>query len=132
MVERAKRELDHIVADLLLPLLQARPAAGGWRLVNWDVEQGVCITLARGDAWLLVELERRDDARECYARTRIFNVCARRQLQPDLSMTSEERRVVDQLVELVRKREGRLPMAPRPAPARGSEVREIVVDRMLM
>jgi DNA repair photolyase len=131
-VERVQRILDEVVGELIAPLLHAAPGRATWRLVSWDAELGICVTVAKGDSWLLVELERRDEARPCYARTSLFNVCARRQTHPELPLTGEERRVVDQLIELVRRRESALPLLPRPAPVRGSEVREIVVDRMLM
>lgn len=126
------RELDRIVGELLAPLLRARPAPGGWRLVDWDVEQGVCVVLARGDEWVLVEFERRDDARGCHARTRRFNVCARHQFEPERPLSPSAHRAVAQLVELVRRREGALPVLQRPAPARGSEVREVRVERALV
>ena len=126
------RKLDQIVAELLAPLLNARPAPGGWRLAGWDVEQGVCVVLARGDEWLLVEFEQRNDARDCYARTARFNVCARYQFDPDKPLGVSAHRAVAQLIEMVRRREGALPVLARPAPERQSEVREVRVERALV
>ena len=120
------------MGELLGPLLSARPPPGGWRLASWDVEQGICVTLARGDEWILVELEDRDDDRPCYARTRRFNVCAGPVLAPGQALGAGARRAVDQLVELVRRREAALPVLPREQAPRGSEVREILVDRALI
>lgn len=129
---RRRRAIDDIVGELLAPLLAARPPPGGFRLAAWDAEQGICVTLARDGGWVLVEFEERDDTRECYARTRRFNVCARRQFAPDQPLGPYERRAVDQLVELVRRREASLPVLPREEAPRGAEVREILVDRMLI
>ncbi|MDC0740795.1 SPL family radical SAM protein [Polyangium mundeleinium] len=126
------RKLDQIVGELLAPLLNARPAPGGWRLAGWDVEQGVCVVLARGDEWVLVEFESRDDTRDCYTRTSRFNVCARHQFDPEKPLSASAHRAVGQLVDMVRRREGALPMVPRPAPTRGSEVREVRVERALV
>jgi DNA repair photolyase len=126
------RKLDQIVGELLAPLLHARPAPGGFRLEGWDVEQGVCVVLARGDEWVLVEFENRDDTRDCYARTSRFNVCARHQFDPDKPLSALAHRAIGQLVEMVRRREGALPVLPRPAPERGSEVREVRVERALV
>jgi DNA repair photolyase len=128
----AARSLDGIVEDLLLPLLRAVPRPGGWRLVNWDCEQGIGVTIARGDVKVLVEFERHDLRRGCYARTARFNVCARRAFEATTPLSDDDRRAVDQLVDLVRRREGRLPVVSRPAPARGAIVREVRVERLLM
>ncbi len=120
-------------ADLFAPLLRAQPAEASWRVVSFDAEQGLCLTLARGDRVMLVELEPRDDALDCLARTRHFNVCAR--TRPGNGTLDEaEHRLVAGVVSVVRAREGRLlPLAaPRPAPARPSAVREITVDRVLV
>lgn len=128
-----RRALEAIVADVLAPLLAAPRAPGKWALESWDYEQGICVTVSKGGSWLLVELERRDEERPCSHRTRWFNVCARRQFGEAGPLDREEERVVEQLVALVRAREARLPLAaPRPEPPRGSEVREILVDRMLV
>ncbi|WP_170229920.1 SPL family radical SAM protein [Polyangium fumosum] len=126
------RRLDQIVGELLAPLLNARPAPGGFRLAGWDVEQGVCVVLVRGDEWVLVEFENRDDTRDCYTRTSRFNVCARHQFDPEKPLSALAHRAVGQLVEMVRRREGALPVIPRPAPTRGSEVREVRVERALV
>jgi DNA repair photolyase len=129
-----ERELDAVVADLLGPLLalQERPSKTGFRLIGWDGEHGVSLTLARGDALVLVELEARDDARPCYARTARFNVHARRPLRAGAPLSPLERRAVDQVVEIVRGREGRLPVVELPTTKRRSLVREIEVSRVLV
>ncbi len=130
LIERA---LDSVVADLLGPLLALeRPSKAGFRLVGWDGEQGICLTLARGDDLVLVELESRDDALPCYASTARFNVHARRPLRPGAPLSKLERRAVEQVVEVVRDREGRLPDVLRPPTSRRTAVREIEVGRLLI
>lgn len=119
--------------QLFAPLLDAKPPPGGWQLVDWDDEQGLCLTLGCGDDFLLVELERRDDARPCYARTDRFNICARRLRSGSApALSAIERRVVDQLTELVSIREHQLPRFERPTVHRRAAVREIRVDRLLV
>jgi DNA repair photolyase len=132
VVQRVRRELDALVGELLAPLLAAHPRPGGWRLVGWDVEQGISISLGRGDVVLLVELEPRDETRDCYSRTSRFNVCARRAFDAGESLTDDERRAVDQLVGLLAEREREMPHRDRPATASRVAVREIEVDRVLM
>ncbi len=127
-----RRAVDDVMAELIGPLLEAKPAPEQWRLESWDAEQGLQLSLARGDVVVLVELETRDDARACHARTARFNVCARRTFRADLPLGVDERRAVDQLVAMIRSREGRLPVVERQATSRSSAVREIEVDRVLM
>ncbi len=127
------RAMDGVMGELFAPLARAKPPPGGWHLVDWDSEQGLCLTFARGDHFLLVELEARDDERPCFARTRRFNVCARRLFAGDAPpLSAAECRPVEQLVELVRSREDQLPRFERPAVTRRTAVREIRVDRVLV
>lgn len=122
-----------MVGELLAPLLAARPRPDGWRLVGWDVEQGISISLGRGDVVLLVELEPRDETRSCYARTQRFNVCVRRAFDAGTPLFDDDRRAVDQLIKMLALREIHLPAGPRPPATRsGAVVREIEVDRVLM
>src|ERR1700722_18369379 len=126
------RALDAIASELLEPLRRAEPTPAQWRLIGWDDEQGLQVSLARGDQVLMVELEALDAGRPCYARTARFNVCARPSFQADRPLESDERRVVDQFVAMIRSRERTLPLLARARAARGAEVREIEVDRLLM
>lgn len=129
----AARELESTLRDLLGSLLQLEtPSKEGWRLVSYDAEQGITLTLGRDSVFLLIELEPRDDSRECYDRTARFNVCARRQFEGDRELTREHRRVVDQVIEIIREREQQLPGQDRLTPGRRAEVREIEVERVLM
>lgn len=124
---------DDAVRRLIEPLLGlTSPSPTGWRLVGWDADQGVSLTLGRGDALLLVEAEARDDARECFARTARFNVVVRRQFAGSEPLDDEERRVAEQVVRILRERERLLPVVERPDASRPSEVREVCVDRVLV
>lgn len=127
------RSVDGVVRDLIAPLLPLERESGtGWRLVGWDAEHGISLTLSYRGAVLLVELEERDDTRECYARTDRFNVCVRRQFERGVDLEPEHRRGIDQVLSIIRAREARLPDVDRESAARRSEVRELEVERVLM
>jgi DNA repair photolyase len=128
---RVQRGVDGAARRLLGPLLEARPGASGWRVVAWDAEQGISLVFGRGERFVLVEIEARDESTDCYARTRLFQICARSQFTADGALRPEERALVDGVVQFLRTREARLAIDTGPAPA-GSEVREIVVDRVLI
>ncbi|MGH7786336.1 MAG: radical SAM protein [Candidatus Binatia bacterium] len=127
----APRSVDGVARTLLAPLLDGRLAASGWRVINWDAEQGICVTLERGTTCLLIELEGRNDQLDCYARTARFNVCVRRQFD-DRPLDDADRELVDAVVAMVGRREGRLPAGARAAATRPTQVREVLVDRVLM
>ncbi|MBI5478913.1 MAG: radical SAM protein [Deltaproteobacteria bacterium] len=128
-----RRAVDEVVADLLAPVLRLeRPSRTGWRLVSWDAEQGISLTLVRGDTHVLVELEPRDEALDCYARTARFNVCVRNPFDRARPLGAAARLAMDQLVRLLQERESRLPVVERPAVSRRVAVREIEVDRVLI
>lgn len=130
-IQRGPRRLEGVVRGVLEPLLNARPGPDGWRLVSWDAEQGVCLVFNRGDRFVLVEWEARNDALDCYARTRLFNVCARSQFTTSGDLTAEERALVDAVVRFARTREDLVVIDDRRADPH-SEVREILVERMLV
>lgn len=124
---------DIVVQALLGPLLKLENrSATGWRLVGWDGEQGIQFTLGKDGAYLLVELEARNDERDCHARTERFNICVRRQFEAGGDLTPEHRKVVEQVVSIVRQREDRLPVVERLTATRRSEVREIEVEKVLI
>jgi DNA repair photolyase len=126
------RDLEAVVGALLAPFFDGRFSLAGWKLIGWDAEQGICLTFERDGAWVLLELEERNEALDCYARTARFNVCARRQFE-DVPLCEGDRDLVDAVIGVVREREGLLPSRARPAAAGGKTVvREILVDRVLM
>jgi len=131
LISTSKRYVDKVVAELLAPLLAKRPTSE-WELVGWDAEQGICITLRKGDTCLLIELEDFDDSRDCYARTEVFNVCVRRQFEYGRDLETEDRQVVDSVVNMVREREEDLPVFERPVTTRRRAVRKIEVNRVLI
>jgi DNA repair photolyase len=124
------RPLDALARSLFAPLLSARTSPGGWQVVGWDAEQGISLSLGSPRGVVLVELEARDEAMPCYARTARFNVCARRRAGEPLD--EADRRAVDGVVALLRRREGLLPAPDRPAAGERAAVREIEVDRVLV
>jgi hypothetical protein len=131
-VERTRRAIDELAADLFAPLLTARRGSSGWRLLGWDCEQGLQVSIGRGRDVVLVEFEPRDESRDCLARTRLFNVCARRSFKASAPLSAEARRAVAAVVAVARQREGRLPEVERSTSGRQSLVREIEVSRVLI
>jgi DNA repair photolyase len=127
-----KRLLEAVVADLFAPLLKVPIPFSGYRLLSWDAEQGLCLNIVKGDTVLLIELEERNDRLDCYARTSRFNICARRQFEMGITLTGEQRQVIDYVVNTIRLRERRLPVFDRPTTDRKSQVREILVDQVLI
>ena len=126
------RAVDEPARALLGPLLDAQSPDAPWRLLSWDVDQGLSLTLAQGERLLLVELSARDPDASCLLRTARFNLVARRLFAGDTTLAPDERRAVEQLARLIRSREGLLPVIERPTTTRGSVVREIEVDRVLI
>lgn len=129
---RHKRWSDEVARVLLAPLLSAPLSQSGWRLVSWDAEQGITVSLAKGATVLLVELEARDDARPCFARTRYFNATVRRQFQATSPLTEEDRAVTEALLSMVRRQEAAFEIPERAVTGRRTDVRLIEVDRVLM
>lgn len=117
---------------LLAPLIAPPRPHRGWRLISWDVEQGLSLVLARGRHLILVELEAADPTLDCYAWTERFNVCARRHFAAQTPLNDADRRLVDAVVRVVRRREVRLPEFERPTTSRRMWLREINVDRVLI
>lgn len=126
------RNIDKVISTLFAPLLKGRRTAEGWSIVGWDAEPGIQLTICRQESLILIELEPFDGSRDCYSRTRLFNVCARRAFKGAIPLARDEQRAVDAIVDLVREREGRLPPLERSASGRASLVREIKVSQILI
>lgn len=126
------RWVDRLAGTLFAPLLDGQALSDGWRVLGWDAEQGLCLTLQRDDRTLLVELERRDPERDCYARTERFNVCARRMFASGAQMDLFDHRALRDVLAVVCEREQRLPKVERMQAGRRSVARRIAVDRVLI
>lgn len=119
---------------ILAPILDAQQGRTGWKLVGWDDEQGLSLTLSLGDSLLLIEFEPRDDSAEAYARTVHFNVCVRHAFHFHRPLSRAERNIVRGVIEVVRARENVLSFE-RPVTsqaAQGTLVREVLVERLLV
>lgn len=135
-----RRHVDELARRLLAPLLRLGTGASRdhadplatVRLVSFDAEQGIQVTLRRGDTLLLFEIAPRDASDPCYAHTVRFNVAVRRAFEGAAPLTDADRGVADRVVALVRRREGLLPSFERPAPSTRTAVRELLVDRVLV
>jgi DNA repair photolyase len=126
------RQIDGVVRTLFGPLLGPEPVAEGWQLQSWDCEQGFTLAFERGDSLILIELEDRNEALQCWARTEVFNVNARRMFQGAVPLDEADRHLVDLVVAVIRDRESDLPNVERATTSRRTAVREILVDRVLM
>lgn len=128
----AKSFIHEIAPGLLGPLLSRRGVVRGWRVIGWDAEQGLCLTLANGRREVLIELEPRDEQRDCFARTKRFNVQVRRPFDFSGRLSRQERDVATAVVSMLGRREGKLPAFDRPTTGRRSLVREIAVGKLLV
>lgn len=127
-----KRYIDDIGRHLFAPLLRPPRPGASWRLVSWDAEQGLCLTVARGRTLLLIELEERNEERDCYTRTERFNICVRRQFEGQTPLDEGDRKLVERIAAMVRQREKLLPDLERAASTARKAVRPILVDRVLI
>lgn len=118
--------------EILAPILDARQGRTGWKLVGWDDEQGLTLTLQVGESLLLFELEPRDDQRDCYARTSHFNVCVRHAFAFGRALSPHERSIARGVIDVVRSREQAALAFDRPVSSQGTLVRELTVERLLV
>lgn len=121
---------EHLSVHALRPALAAA-CAPRWRLVGWDVEQGVSFTLERGGAAVLVELERPDPTRPCGGRTARFDVMARAVDGPR-ALSAEEQTLVARVVAALSRTEARLAVVERPTTSQRAEVREVRAEHVLI
>lgn len=100
-------------------------------VVDRDVDQGPCVTVARDGASVFLELARRSEGSPCYARTARFDVSARPLVRGD-ALDERERALADRAIAVLRAWEASLVLPERATVERGSEIREIEVDRALV
>lgn len=113
-----------------------------WRLAVCEVEQGVILRFARGEGAVAVEvwLDRADEGRPCFARTRDFNVYYALFHRTSDRLDASELALLEAVVAAVRARESLLPVLPsreRPgawAPVEGvaMRVREVEGERAIV
>ena len=126
------RALDTLMTDLLGPLLREGALSGGWRVVDWDAEQGINLVLGRGDRLLVVDVDERHPDRPAFVHSERFGLSGRPQFEPPRSLLADEQVLLGELAELLRQGEGRLPQFERLPAQRKSMVREVLVERMLI
>jgi DNA repair photolyase len=132
-IERTHESLRSRLAVLLAPLAQPASLPAGWRLDEWDCEQGITLTFRGRGAVLDVELEGPDPKRLAFARTARFNVYYSSLERDGRPLSDDERRILDTVAQVLRSGEAALPpMPPAPAPGPKIRVREVVVDRALV
>ncbi len=128
-----KRHLDRVAHKLLAPLLEEPYSArSGWRLMGYDAEQGISLFLEGHGRVLLMELDRRNETRDCYAHTALFNVVVRNYYAPRTPLTAMDHALTARLIKLIRHRERGIELPERPTTGRRSMVRLIEVDRLLV
>ena len=130
---RGKRALEAISFHVLSPLRAIAPHLKemGWFLINWDFEQGVCLTLGKKNRVLLFEFEMPDQTREAYCHTQYFNVQVRDPFAFG-ELSHEGQTVADVVITNIEKVFSILPRIDRPKISRKTEMREILVNRVLM
>lgn len=131
-IERTHESLRGRLATLFAPLSSgALPA--GWRLDEWDSEQGITLTLRGPGGTLDVELEGPDPQRLAFARTDRFNVYYSVLERGGRKLCDDEKAVLDAVVRVLRAGEATLPPTPAPlAPSPKIRIREVEVDRALV
>lgn len=127
-----RRGLEAGAKLLLAPLIRPGAAPDGWGLLSWDYEQGLCLTYARDDAAIYIEIEPRDDARDCYGRTRHFNVNARPVNTESRDVGPGGRGLVEWAIATLAGSESVLDGAERPRGTRRGAMREILVEQVLI
>jgi len=131
-IHRVQREIDRIAKELFAPLFHLDKGTTGWRVISLDCEQGFCLTLEKNNNVLLVELEEQNSNRDCYKRTKWFNIHARDPMHYSRPLSSDERFIVDLLVKTVEKRELNIPNVERFTTSKQYEIREVEVEHLLM
>ncbi len=135
-VQTAEDELFAAVTEFFAPLQRPGALPAGWQLTEQETDQGIVATFAGPDGTMTVELERADEKRQCFARTRRFNIYYSI-LQRDRGRLSEsELALLHAVVEHIRRHEGQFDAGAlddrAPFPSLRVQVREVQVKRMLV
>lgn len=123
---------EAIVRFLLEPLLRGGALPHPWHVLDWDTDAGISLTLGGGQGVLFVELERRDEARPCWARTGRFDVFVRPRFEPLRRLTGGEEQVMRSVVAAMRRKEHLLPEIERLQSGRRAALRRLEVTRLLV
>ena len=121
--ERARPLVDRVARDLPV----------GWRLLDWDSDQGLSLIVEGRGRELLIELSLRDDSVPCFARTERLNVTARDPFAEGRRLDSPELEVIASVTAALAAAEGALGELPRQATA-GTRclVRSVAAERALV
>ena len=127
------RVLGDVSKLIMEPLVAAMPRLEklGWRLINQDFEQGICLTFERNSKVIFFEFEPLNAARDAYSHTVHFNTQARDPFRPT-ALSEVDRAFSDAVIRLIEKGFSAMPHIDRPAISRNTEAREILVDSVLM
>lgn len=131
-VDRVAEELRGRVAELIAPLAAPGALPGRFRLDEWESEQGLTLLFSDGTRALQVELDAPDPARDCFARTRRFNVSYNGVARGGAPLDPDERALLERVVALIGEHERKLPVAAAAAPTERAQVREVEVARGLV
>ena len=126
------RYLDAMFQPLFAAVQEEGALPGGWRVVAWEVEQGVALTLRDERTIWVLEFERRDDSLPCAARTNRFNLTLWWPFGDARDLTPEERQVIQRVAERVREWEAATEFPEPVSISRPTLVRQILVDRLLV
>lgn len=126
-----ERDLAEWVEELVRAV-SAEPLPGGYRLLDWDLDQGISLAFDRRGESLLVELSARDDQMGAWSRTNRFNLVARDPFR-DGGLGAESVGFLRELTRRLAEHEGRLPAVSRQAAASArTQIRSISATRALV
>jgi DNA repair photolyase len=133
-VARVAESLRGKVAELLATMQTGEALPAGWKLEEWETEEGIRLLFRGGPRAVAIELEAADPSRPCFATTRRFNVYYSLHDRKESRLDPGERALIERVVAILRDREVRLPIAEAASEeaSRRIAIREIEVDRALV
>ncbi len=133
-IERIQEELRPRFVQFFAPLQAPGGMPAGWKILDIETDQGVSLVFTGPHSTFTIELERRDAARACLARTVHFNVyySVVDRLAPERrTYDADERVLFECVVACIAAREGELALTDVTDWSARVRVREIEVSRML-
>lgn len=132
-IRRVTESLRGRIAELIAPLRDEEKLPAGFRLVEWETEQGVTLRFKSSNGFFLVELEASDPSRPCFATTQRFNIYYSVLDGRKGPLRNDEIALLNTVEAVVRDAEATLPVVSKaPLAERRIDVREIEVDRALV